>query len=92
MFFGQKLVDDNIDKVKTFFNYDKRNDFFVDVARQKVDLTQVSKSLFQSPTSSIFSFFTKNFNIMGGKKVPKLNINPKEVYYITRKSRTAVCS
>ena len=24
-----------------FFNYDKRNDFFVDVARQKVDLTQV---------------------------------------------------
>lgn len=84
VFFGQKLVDDNIDKVKTFFNYDKRNDFFVDVARQKVDLTQVSKSLFQSPASSIFSFFTKNFNIMGGKKVPKLNINPKEVYYITK--------
>lgn len=80
-FYGQKIVDENIDKVMTFFQYEKRNDFFVDVARQKVDLTQVSKSLFQNAVTSVFSFFTNN---IFGKKEHKLNINKKEVYYITK--------
>lgn len=78
-FFGQKLSDENIDTLKTFFNYDKRNEFFVDVARKKVDLTRITKSVFQKHSKSIFSFFTRN-----NKKAHKLNINKKEVYYITK--------
>lgn len=80
-FYGQKVIDENIDKVMNFFQYEKRNEFFVDVARQKIDLTQVSKSLFQNSVTSIFSFFTKNII---GKKEHKLKINKKEVYYITK--------
>ena len=79
-FYEQKLTDENIDKLKMFFGYTKRNAFFVDVARDKVDFDKIDASFFSKQSRNRLFFWSK-----GAKKVkPQLNINKKEVYYINK--------
>lgn len=77
--YGQKLNDENIDRLRSFYGYPRRQEFFVDMARGKLDLEEIDKSLWHKQKGSVFSFFKR-----GGKSAKKenVNINQKEVYYI----------
>lgn len=78
-FYSQKITNENIYKLKKYFKYDNLNDFFVDVAMEKVDLDSIDKNIFIDKKRSIFPFFTKN----RPPQAYKLEIDKKEVYYIT---------
>jgi GTP pyrophosphokinase len=81
-----RLTDDNIRTLLVKFDYKKTHRLYIDIAREKINLAEITKKTFPKKRQSLMSWVKKPFVSSGetaGNKPIKISKN--EVLYITKK-------
>jgi GTP pyrophosphokinase len=80
--------DANLNLILEYFNYQKISKLYLDIARKKIDINEITKKTFQKKKQSLLSWLKKPFvssNTSENAENEPIKIEKNKVLYITKK-------